>query len=350
MAQHRKRERTWLCLVLSGLLVLTAVLLQSRIRVSYQYASAFQPFGAWYDDARGLGAIPAARKQGAMVGGEQVTLYAVDELWQNVFHSTLYEGRNITRRDVEQKTPCIVLSESTARRLFPSGDVLGQKVLAEGVSLEVTGLIRDGDTWGESDDAVAFTPISLNIALDTLCLSIPQTEAAASAAIWENSLCGILPGGTFHNLQQMHWIAWLPFYITFLFFLARGLSWSYRTGKEKASFLWQNNERDLQTHYFGQVWLRVTGRGVLLLLLGVVFLAAVWGILQLCTLPLSVFPEYVPENLVQLSSWQQTIDVILKEAAVSRQYLSWESSSMETACFLAHTAYLFFALGVCRKK
>lgn len=350
MAQRRKKERSWLCLVLSGLLVLTAVLLQSRVRASYQYACEFKPFGAWYDDARGLGAIPAARKQGAMVGSEQVTLYAVDELWQNVFHSTLYEGRSITKRDVELKTPCIVLSESTARRLFPSGDALGQKVAAEGVALEVVGLIRDGSTWGETDDAVAFVPISLDIALDTLCLSIPQTEAAASAAVWENSLRGILPGGTFHNLRQMYWIAWLPFYVTFLFFLARGLGWSYKTGKGQAASLWQKNKLDLQTHYFGQVWLPVTGRGVLLLLLGMAFLAAVWGILQLCTLPLSVFPEYVPENLVGLSSWQQTVDAILKKAAVSRQYLSRESSSMETACFIAHTAYLFFALGMYSKE
>lgn len=350
MVQRRKKERTWLCLVLSGLLVLTAVLLQSRIRVSYQYASELQPFGAWYDDARGIGAIPAARKQGAMVCSERVTLYAVDELWQNVFHSTLYEGRSITKRDVELITPCIVLSESTARRLFPSGDVLGQKVVTEGVALEVVGLIRDGNTWGEADDAVAFIPVSLEISLDTLCLSIPKTEAAASAAIWENSLRGILPGGTFHNLKQMHWIAWLPFYVTFLYFLARGLSWSCKAVKGRAALLWQKNKQDLQTHYFGQVWFPVTGRSVLLLLLGMAFLAAVWGILQLCTLPLSVFPEYVPENLVQLSSWQQTVDAILKKAAVSRQYLSRESNSMKTVCFLANTAYLFFAMGIYPKK
>ncbi len=350
MVQRHKKEEAWIFLILSGLLVLTAVLVQSRIRVSYQYASAFQPFGGWYDDVRGLGAVPAARKQGAMVGGEQVTLYAVDDLWQNVFHSTLYEGRNITKRDVEQKNPCIVLSASTARRLFPSGDILGQRVVAEGVFLEVVGLIQDGNTCGEADDAVAFIPLSLDIVSDTLCVSIPQTEAVASAAIWENLLRGILPGGTFHNLRQMHWIAWLPFYITFLFFLARGLCWIYKTGKDKASFLWQKNRQDLQTHYFGQVWLPVTARGVLLLLLGMAFLVAMWSILQLCTLPLSVFPEYVPENLVKLSSWQQTVDTILKKAAVSRQYLSWESSRMEVVAFLSHTAYLFFALGIYRKK
>lgn len=349
MVQYHKKS-TWILLFLSVMLVLAAFLLQDTIQVSFQQVGAFQPFGAWYDKVVSMSVVPAARKQGAMVGIEQVTLYAVDELWQNVFHSTLYEGRSITKRDVELKTPCIVLSESTARRLFPSGDVLGQKVATEGVALEVVGLIRDGNTWGETDDAVAFIPVSLDISLDTLCLSIPQTEVADSAAIWENSLRGILPGGTFHNLRQMHWIAWLPFYVTFLFFLARGLSWSYKTGKGQAVVLWQKNKLDLQTHYFGQVWFPVTGRSVLLLLLGMTFLASVWGILQLYTLPLSVFPEYVPENLVQLSSWQQIVDAILKKADVSRQYLSRESSSMKTVCFLAHTAYLFFSLGIYRKK
>lgn len=349
MAQRHERKRSWFCLVLSGLLVLTTFLLQSRIRVSYQYVCAFQPFGAWYEDARSLGFMPAARKQGAMIGSERVTLYAVDDLWENVYHATLYEGRSITKRDVEQKNPCVVLSESTARRLFPSGDAVGQKVTAEGVLLEVVGLIRDRAAWGEADEAVAFIPISLDIALDTLCLSVPRTDNAVSAAVWENSCRGLLPGGTFHNMRQMGWMAWLPLYMTFLFFLARGVLWMYKAGKKRASLLWQRSKQDLQTHYFSQVWLPVTARVVFLLLMGLFFAAAVWGMLQLCTLSLSAFPEYIPENLVQLSSWQQTVSAILKESAASRQYLSRESSGMETACFLAHTGYLFFVLGLVRK-
>lgn len=344
MGQHRKHGRGWGCLAVSGLLVLIALLLQSRIDVPYQFVTAHQPFGAWYEVVRGMGAVPAARKQHVIIGGERVTLYAVDEMWESVYHVTLYEGRSITKRDVTQKTACIVLSESTARRLFPSGDALGQTVLVQGSPLDVVGLIRDGDPWGEADDAVALIPISLDVSMDTLCVSVPATADAASAAIWEKSLTDALPDGTFHNLRQMRWIAWMPFYVTLLFLLVWGASRSARTARNCAAHLWQKNRQALQTHYFGQVWMPVAARCVLIALMAAAFLAAAWGILLLCLQPLSAFPEYVPDNLVELSAWRQTVDVLLKEAASSPRYLTRESSGMETVRALSHAAYLFFAL------
>lgn len=350
MAQRRKKRSGIFCLALSGALVLLAILLQSSIQVSYQYAVAFQPYGGWYERIREMGAVPAARKQEVSVGSEQVTLYAVDELWQNVFHYSLYEGRSITKRDMEQKTPCIVLSESTARHLFPSGNALGQKVMAEGLSLEVVGLIRDGQVLGEADDAVALIPLSLDMPLDTLSFNVSKTDTSGTAAIWESNFRGLLPGGTFHNMQQSIWVAWLPFYITLLFFLGKGLGVAYEKGKEIASALLQKSKQDLQTHYLRQVGLIVAARGILLLLMGLVFLSAVWTFLLLCTLPLPLFPEYVPENPVQFSSWQQTLSALSQKASAAIQYTSRESTQMKDVCFLSHTACLLFVLGLCRKK
>jgi putative ABC transport system permease protein len=66
-----------------------------------------------------------------------------DAAFWNIYDHTLIAGRFFTKEEADAETHVAVLSESTARRLFNSTDVIGQKFSCDYKSFTVIGIVKD---------------------------------------------------------------------------------------------------------------------------------------------------------------------------------------------------------------
>lgn len=360
MAARRKLSLlSLLCLLTSVLLACVGLFLQSRVRTAYQYmiAAPEEPsrITQLYERAESLEAIVSTRRQHAFLDGETVTLYGVDAQWQRIHHDTLYAGRMISARDVQRKTPCIVLSESTARGLFPSGEALGSMVNLDGCLFEVAGLIRDADFAGEADAAVAYIPVTAEgIRMDTVTCSVPTDAQSTPSAICESKFLSWSSGGTFHDFARLRFSAWMPFYLTAVLALAGLLCWGIRRYFAWGKLLFQQTQSDLRTQYLRVLWPRFALRGLLGAAVTAGVIAALWCWLRLLVYPMGIFSDWVPENPAKLSSWLLCIRQIFTSAAAGVVCSSRETTCMNAAASICTISYalLMTAVGMqlCRNR
>lgn len=71
---------------------------------------------------------------------QEVGLVAADDAFFNVYRIPLKAGRFFMREEVRTNQPVAVLTESTARKLFPLGSPLGRLINVEGKTYEVVGI------------------------------------------------------------------------------------------------------------------------------------------------------------------------------------------------------------------
>ena len=88
-------------------------------------------------------------------------LFVSEGFW-DVFTFRFVQGQPFTREDVEAKERIAILSESTARRLFASTDVVGQRFLFKGMDYRVSGVVRDVSSATPMSAADLWMPASLS--------------------------------------------------------------------------------------------------------------------------------------------------------------------------------------------
>ena len=88
-------------------------------------------------------------------------LFVNDGFW-DVFTFRFLEGKAFTREEVEARSRVAILSESTARRLFASTDVIGQRFQYKGTEYQVAGVVQDVSSATPVPAADVWLPLSLS--------------------------------------------------------------------------------------------------------------------------------------------------------------------------------------------
>lgn len=88
-------------------------------------------------------------------------LFVNDGFWE-VFTFRFLEGKAFTREEVEARSRVAILSESTARRLFASTDVVGQRFQYKGTEYQVAGVVQDVSSVTPVPAADVWLPLSLS--------------------------------------------------------------------------------------------------------------------------------------------------------------------------------------------
>lgn len=160
-----------------------------------------------------------ARAQGLTLSTEtqsaQTTVYAVGSGYFDVVHETLLDGRLISEADVKRAEDAIVIDESTALTFFAGDEPVGKTVTLNGLNYEVAGVIRTSRRLGETDEHVAYIPItaaSANaLAMQTVELTAQTADkTTGSAILMENTLRTWQSGGSFYNYDKLALGAAMP--------------------------------------------------------------------------------------------------------------------------------------------
>lgn len=126
----------------------------------------------------------------------------------DVVHETLLSGRLISEADVKRKENVIVIDESTALSFFAGDDPLNGKVTLNGVEYEVAGVIKGGRRLGETDEHVAYIPITAAsgnaLAMQTVEIVAKTNDSTTGSAIlMRDSLEAWRTGGSFYNYDKL---------------------------------------------------------------------------------------------------------------------------------------------------
>ncbi|MFR5786762.1 MAG: ABC transporter permease [Christensenellales bacterium] len=122
-------------------------------------------------------------------------------------HETLLDGRLISEADVKRAENVVVIDERMALSFFAGNEPVGQTVTLSGLDYEVAGVIKAERRLGETNEHIAYIPItsaSANaLAMQTVeMIAKTADKTTGSAILMENTLKTWQPGGSFVQLRQ----------------------------------------------------------------------------------------------------------------------------------------------------
>lgn len=368
--ENKKKRRGMLALLLGLALTVCggALLTRSGGRLEYilPAPAATQEGGelnALYEEAqKQLASIAdsvtasavGARAQGLTLSTEtqsaQTTVYAVGSGYFDVVHETLLDGRLISEADVKRAEDAIVIDESTALTFFAGDEPVGKTVTLNGLNYEVAGVVRTSRRLGETDEHVAYIPItaaSANaLAIQTVELTAQTADkTTGSAILMENTLRTWQSGGSFYNYNKLALGAAMPIRWLVLF---AGVALLLSLVSRLNAAAWGRvcyYADQLKTRYARDMIGGMTA-SVLLALLGYAALAgAAFALAKFSIDPLYVFTEWVPEVVVELSSIAKRFWSLNDANAAAVRYVSRNYCVLETGRGLLRWGLLALLLG-----
>jgi len=84
----------------------------------------------------------------------------VDEFYFQLNSFKLLEGRNVNARDVDTLANVAVIGEEIRDRLFPDKQAIGKWISMRGITLEVIGVLKKSDAFGDSNTRHIYMPLS----------------------------------------------------------------------------------------------------------------------------------------------------------------------------------------------
>ena len=282
--------------------------------------------------------------------GLSTTVYAVNAGYFENHYEQLLCGRLVSESDISRAQRVIILDENAALALFSESAPLGRALLLDGATYEVAGVIRGGRRIGEADGYVAYIPLTaadqMAMQADTVELTAPACEDMGQSILLRDTLRAWLSDGSFYDLTKEKLGAMMPLRLfAFLAGLALLLAlvnrWNIRTWNRVRFYI-----VELRTRYARSL-LPAMLRSAFCALMGYAALIGFGFLLaKLFTDPLIVFPEWVPEVIVEISSIKTCFWTLVNDSAVAVRYLCRDTCRVNLAGGLILWGTLTAAIGL----
>ena len=253
---------------------------------------------------------------------ENVTLYQTDGSWHILYPQVFISGRPVTRADQETGSHVIVLDEQTAFQLFGDTDSIGQQVKIGESVFETIGVVRHDRRIGETDPCMAWIPLGVSGApdMDVMVLSAETGGSLSLRSVFETAAGQSVGEGQAIHLGKERSRGTILLRAIVLVAGVWALGSLIRfAGRKSGEWIREIREK-AKTCYPRQM-----AGYFLLRMLGMAgFAAAVIGagagLAVLAVEPMRVFPEWVPEILVDPESVGKRFWELTAAAAAPRQW------------------------------
>lgn len=305
-------------------------------------------------DSLGAYAV-AARAQGQTLyagkgRGVTATVYAVGEGYFDAVHETLERGRLISAGDIQRAEHAIVLDSRVALTLLSGEEPVGQRVTLNGIRYEVAGVIRGGRRVGETDEFIAYVPVTAASAdalpaQSLVCVARPLS-AVGSAILMEDTLSAWRGGGSFYSLGKLKLGAVMPLRWALLF---AGAAVLLALLRRMNAFAWGRVcrvDEALKTRYARDMLLPIAGSAAMCLLGYGMLAAALWALASFSIQPLLVFTEWIPEVIVELSSLESRFWALAGAGAPAVRIVTREVCRLELGRGLLRWGLMAALLGL----
>lgn len=252
-----------------------------------------------------VGAVTETASVSASDVTSSATVYAVGEGWFEVHPVFLKQGRRLTETELRQGDRVALLDEDLAFSLF--GSELPESAKAEigGVEYHVVGTVRHRRSVGEQSEHCAYVPLTsqADAPRDVLMIVAKPIANSGARTMFESTMRSAWRSdGCFYSLEKetMRQMM-LPRVILMVFGMSAILALFRRMNRAAASMAARYREK-LRWNYFQRTAPMLAG----MILCGVLGYCTLLGLLyalaSFSIQPLTVFTEWVPENIVEWSS------------------------------------------------
>ena len=244
----------------------------------------------------------------------------------------------------------VVIDERMALSFFAGNEPVGQTVTLSGLDYEVAGVIKAERRLGETNEHIAYIPItsaSANaLAMQTVeMIAKTADKTTGSAILMENTLKTWQPGGSFYNYDKLALGAAMPIRWAVLFVgVALLLSLLARLNATAWGRVCLYADR-LKTRYARDMLAGMIASALLMLLGYAALAGAAFALAKFSIDPLYVFTEWVPEVLVELSSIAKRFWSLNDANAAAVRYVSRSCCVLETGRALLRWGLLALLLG-----
>lgn len=349
--QHKISFLGLFLIVLGGCLILPGCFLTVQVPDHYQYiVPAGDVNETWQavskvveslDDIVDIASV-SGRRQNIYLPGVMkdvnITLYAVDSYYADLYHETLIKGRLISEGDELKQRNVIVIDQNTAYALFTGADAIGKTIAVNYVDWTVVGIVSKEARLGESTEGIAFVPITSAVAqqlqMDTLEIHLSGSTGTGREALIHTPLEQWNSDGSFHALGREKYAAFMPLrwtvIVTSLICTIILFRWFLKLVKEYYLIYLHK----LETNYAYQLLAWLVRVFILLLLVGGAFVGLMMLNMKLIMAPALIFTGWIPENPVSITSYITRFWAIHHENSKAIQYISREKSIITLASWL----------------
>ena len=270
-----------------------------------------------------------------------------------VFPERFTEGHGISDAEVRNHSLSAVLDSRVAFSLFGNLSPLGEKVEISGSEYTVVGVIQHHRSLGSSDAMTVWIPTGADAGLTPDLLTVSVRHARASdgfTTLWRSETENIFGNGTFISLpREKNRASLLPRLL--VFFLA--VQWMKKWLRLIRFWgrLWIADARQRMAKQYA---FSLTGYFILRILAALILIAftltAMYALAVFITEPLLIFPEWVPEKPVALSSILARFWYLIGENAAYLNLVTEQAAILRFWHFLIRLGMFLFLLGLLKTR
>ena len=269
--------------------------------------------------------------------------------YSEVFPREILEGNALSDAEISNHRMSVVLDSRLAFTLFRDTPPIGETVQIESKTYTVVGIVRYSRSLGASNELTAWVPLGADDSLspDLLTVSVRHSQAGDGfTTLWQSETRQVFGSGTFISLpREKTRASMFPRLMVFFFAVLLMKKWISLLRQWGRLFLDDARCRISRQYAWslaGYFALRVLAA----LLLGAVTLAAMYALAVFITQPLLVFPEWVPEKPVAMSSILARFWSLITENAAPVVFVTEEAALLRFWHFLIRLGTFLFLLGL----
>lgn len=249
-----------------------------------------------------------------------VTLYQVDGDWHSVYPQEFTAGRPLSRGDHGQAV--IVLDSETAFQLFGDEDPIGQQVKIGEKVFEIVGVAKHARRIGETDPRAAWIPLDVAgaPANEIMTLSAGGKSGAALRTVFESTARNAIGDGQAFHLGKERTRGTILLRAVALIYGIRLLAvWIRWGGKKSGKWIAEISAKS-KVSYVRQMigYFLIRAAGIALVYAVAIGIGA--ALAGMVVQPMTIFPEWVPEILVDPESIAKRFWDLTTAAAQPRQW------------------------------
>ncbi len=287
-------------------------------------------------------------RAGSEVSITDVSVELAGPRYAEVFPRKIIAGTFLSFSELSSAAPSAVLDSALAFRLFGAENPLGQKIRLDGSSFTVVGIASHSRSLGSARTYTLWVPLnSLSAEPELLTVSaLPTSLSDSLSSLWKSKAQEFFGSGTFLNLRhEKTGATLLPRILLFFFAVLLLKKWFSVLRRWGTAFLSDARER-LSQSYFSRLigYFILRGLAALLLLAGT--LALCWGLAAFVTEPLTAFPDWVPENPADFSSWIARFWALVGIHAAPVRLITEQAAILSFWSFLIRIGTVLLLLGL----
>lgn len=294
--------------------------------------------------------VSVSREGGS--SASDITLQLAGPRYQELYPRAMEEGFFLSEKEIGEGRTSIVLDSEVAFKLFGDVSPLGEKVSLEGTEYTVAGIARAGRSLGSRNKNTVWIPLNADVNLkpDLMILSaIPGNSGEGFATLWKNEAEAAFGAGTYYHLgHERVRSTMLPRILLILTAIGLLGLWIKQIRRWGAAFLADARirlKKDYAVRLIGYFALRILA----FIILTAVTLAAIYLVAVFTAEPLQVFPEWVPEKPVALSSIMERFWSLIADNASPVRLVTEQSAIFGFWTFAVRASSVMLLISIIRE-